>query len=123
MCVKDYQVPNTDIVLEKGLRVIIPLDSIHRDGDYFPEPEKFNPDRFRPEEVAKRHPFSFLPFGDGPRNCIGMRFGKMQVRVLLIALLRDYRFTLTPKTPTPLGINLRLPLITPDEVVLNVEKC
>ncbi|XP_005184401.2 probable cytochrome P450 6a13 [Musca domestica] len=123
MCVKDYQVPNTDIVLEKGLRVIIPLDSIHRDGDYFPEPEKFNPDRFRPEEVAKRHPFSFLPFGDGPRNCIGMRFGKMQAQIGLICLLQKFRFDRCPQTQIPMRYSkLSFLLGSEGGVYLKVEK-
>ncbi|NP_001352494.1 cytochrome P450-6a17-like [Musca domestica] len=119
----DYDTNVPGYVIPRGTLVYIPVDAIQNDEEIYPEPEEFRPECFEPEEMQKRHSLTWLPFGEGPRNCIGMRFGKMQVRVLLIALLRDYRFTLTPKTPTPLGINLRLPLITPDEVVLNVEKC
>ncbi|XP_073813631.1 probable cytochrome P450 6a21 [Musca autumnalis] len=120
----DYPTDVPGYVIPKGTMVYIPVDAIQNDPEIYPEPEKFIPERYDPEEVQKRHSMAWIPFGDGPRNCIGMRFGKMQVRVLLISLLRDYRFTLTKNTPVPLGINVILPLITPEkEVVLNVEKC
>ena len=82
--------------------VLIPADAIHRDPEIYPDPEKFDPERFSPEETQKRHPLTWLPFGDGPRNCIGMRFGKMQTYIGLSYLLRHYKFRLSSKTQNPL---------------------
>uniref|UniRef100_A0A1A9VV23 Cytochrome P450 n=1 Tax=Glossina austeni TaxID=7395 RepID=A0A1A9VV23_GLOAU len=83
VCVKDYRLPNSDLTLEKGLGIIIPIDAIHHDPEYFKEPEIFNPDRFASAAMAQQHPaFSFLPFGEGPRNCIGMRFENLVTKNL-----------------------------------------
>lgn len=63
ICTKDYQVPGKDLVIEKGLNLMLPMHAIHNDPEFFPNPDKFDPERFSPEEVKKRNPFTFLPFG------------------------------------------------------------
>ncbi|PNF28547.1 putative cytochrome P450 6a14, partial [Cryptotermes secundus] len=91
-CTKAYKIPDTDIVLEKGIRTVIPVLALHHDPKYYPDPERFDPERFSEEEKAKRHHYVYLPFGEGPRICIGMRFGLMQTKVGLVYLLSKYRF-------------------------------
>jgi len=60
-----------NLILEKGQKVVIPIYSLHHDSKYFEHPQKFNPERFSPEERAKLPNGVYLPFGDGPRTCIG----------------------------------------------------
>lgn len=119
-----YQLPNTNIVIPKGQPVIIPVHAIHHDADIYPDPECFNPDRFTPEEVAKRHQFSWIPFGEGPRICIGMRFGIVETKLGLAKLLTNYKFTLDrTKTAVPLKINATQFVLSPEEkIYLNIEK-
>ncbi|KAM8714441.1 hypothetical protein ACLKA7_014554 [Drosophila subpalustris] len=102
----DYVVPgHPKYVIEKGTQVIIPATAFHRDEDFYPEPEKFDPDRFSPEKVADRDSVEWLPFGDGPRNCIGMRFGLMQTRVGLTQLIKNFKFSVCETTEIPLKYN------------------
>jgi len=70
-CSKPYKIPGTDTVLEKGTSVTIPVAALHHDPKYYPEPERFDPERFSEEEKQKRHHYVYLPFGEGPRICIG----------------------------------------------------
>lgn len=111
---KDYPVPDTNHVLQQNTLVMIPVYAIHHDSDYYPNPEVFNPDRFKPEAVHKRHPQSFIPFGDGPRNCIGLRFGMMQARVGLVTLLRNFEFTTCSKSIIPLVFSKRNVVLSPE---------
>ncbi|XP_066249034.1 probable cytochrome P450 6a23 [Euwallacea similis] len=94
ICTKAYKVPNSDVILEKGTALQIPARGVHMDPEYYPNPDEFNPERFSKEEMAKRPDFTHLPFGDGPRICIGSRFALMQTKAGLIGFLSDTKFTL-----------------------------
>lgn len=71
VCTKDYTLPESDLLLKKGTSIQVPVIGLHYDPEYYPEPYKFDPNRFCPEEKAKRSQYVYLPFGTGPRNCIG----------------------------------------------------
>jgi cytochrome P450 len=77
-------------VLKKGHAALIFTYMLHRDERYFPDPEKFDPDRFLPENSRDRHAFTYIPFSAGKRNCIGQRFAMMEMKVLLLNLLRRF---------------------------------
>lgn len=70
-CTKEYAIPKTDVVLQEGTLVLISSLGIQHDPDYYPNPEVFDPDRFSPESKLSRHSCTWLPFGEGPRICIG----------------------------------------------------
>ncbi|KAH8345439.1 hypothetical protein KR084_000553 [Drosophila pseudotakahashii] len=103
MAAKRYVVPDhPKFVIEAGQSVIIPSSAIHHDPSIYPEPYEFRPERFSPEESTNRPSVAWLPFGDGPRNCIGLRFGQMQARIGLALLIKNFKFSTCSKTSEPL---------------------
>ncbi|KAK3089747.1 hypothetical protein FSP39_006170 [Pinctada imbricata] len=82
--VAGYKIP-------KDTALNISIYAVHHNPEYWPNPEKFDPDRFTPEEKAKRHPYAFLPFGHGPRNCIGMRLAYLEAKAAIASILQKYR--------------------------------
>lgn len=68
---KEYPLPGTKVVLPKRMRVVIPTYAIHRDPEYYPDPDTFNPEHFTEEAKKNRPQFTYMPFGEGPRICIG----------------------------------------------------
>ncbi|XP_063369398.1 cytochrome P450 6B5-like [Cydia amplana] len=94
-----YKIPETDITIDKGQLIKISVLGIHHDKKYYPHPEVFDPERFSPENVQARHKCAFLPFGEGQKQCIGIRFAQMQSWVGLAKLLLRYRVEPSAQTP------------------------
>lgn len=123
-CTKDYKVPGTDFVIEEGTTVEFGVFSFHRDPEYFPDPMKFDPERFNEENVKKILPFTYLPFGEGPRNCIGMRFGLLQAKLAIFKCLKNFKLSPCEKTTIPMKFKSSSFFMTPStsDLWLKVEK-
>ncbi|KAM8716412.1 hypothetical protein ACLKA7_003310 [Drosophila subpalustris] len=79
------------LILPKDTQINIHVFDIMRDPRHFPNPSEFNPDRFLPENTIDRHPFAFIPFSAGQRNCIGQKFAILEMKVLLVSIIRNFK--------------------------------
>ncbi|XP_026755083.1 cytochrome P450 6B2-like [Galleria mellonella] len=104
-------------VLDKGVRIHIPVYHLHHHPEHFPEPEEYRPERFYGNEKQDIKPYTYLPFGEGPRICIGMRFAKMQMMAGVITLLKKYRVELAEGTPRKLQFGARTIVTQPAEEI------
>jgi len=88
-CTKDWE--HNGIKIKTGMTVIIPLWALHRDPEQYPDPERFDPDRFMPGRKEKIDPYAFNTFGNGPRACIGQRFAYEMMKITMVQYLKEFR--------------------------------
>jgi cytochrome P450 len=120
---QDYTLGSTGIVIEKGMIVGIPVWALHHDPQYYPEPDLFKPERFLAENRERLVPYTYLPFGTGPRNCIGTRFALLETKIALIKVLSKYRFVKSKTTRIPLRfLPVGRPLLRCEHAAVGVEK-
>lgn len=119
----DYKVPGSNLVIEKGTPVFVPMIGLHCDPEYFPNPEKFDPERFSEKNKKNVRPFTYMPFGEGPHICIGMRLGILQTKLGLVSILRKYQVSPCEKTPIPVRLEKKSIVTTAEGGLhLNVRK-
>lgn len=103
--------PFSDFKIPQGMPVMIPIYAIQRDDTYFPDPLTFDPDRFSRENIKNIKPFTHLPFGSGPRKCIGEKLGLIQMKVGIVKILKDFRMEPNDNTPNEIVIVKSAPMI------------
>ncbi|XP_055679444.1 probable cytochrome P450 9f2 [Lutzomyia longipalpis] len=106
VCNRDFTLKydNKEYTFRKGDVFWIPMVSFHRNPEYYPEPDKFDPERFSDENKSSINPAAYVPFGVGPRNCIGSRFALMELKSILYYLILNFRLEPTSKTQIPLKL-------------------
>lgn len=107
----NYRIP-------KGSLISIAIILIQRNPSVWPNPMKFDPDRFLPENSKNRHPYAFVPFSAGPRNCIGQRFAQLEEKIVLTAVLRKWKVK-SVKTVDTIQYGGSLILRPNEEVLIN----
>ncbi|XP_023934742.1 probable cytochrome P450 6a14 [Bicyclus anynana] len=100
-CTKAYKLPNSGVLIEEGTQIFVPAHAIQMDPDIFADPETFDPERFSPENKKTIHPCHWMPFGEGPRKCLGLRQGYIQSKLALVKLLQTYELTMDARTQVP----------------------
>ncbi|XP_056907891.1 thromboxane-A synthase isoform X3 [Takifugu flavidus] len=106
----------------KGATFEIPAGFLHRDPEHWPDPDKFIPERFTPEAKASRHPFVYIPFGAGPRNCVGMRLAQLEMKMALVRLFRRFNLLACTETKVPLELKSSSTLGPKNGVFVKIER-
>ena len=121
-CNTDMMLGNTGIYLQKGHSVEVLVYAMHHNEEYFPNAEKFSPERFLPENRHLILPYTYMPFGNGPRNCIGIRFALMEIKLALAHILTRFKFTKIDKTEQTIEFLPLSVLLIPKSLTVGIEK-
>ncbi|CAF4959511.1 unnamed protein product [Pieris macdunnoughi] len=96
----DYKV-DENLTIPAGTPIYVNGIGMQYDSDIYPDPETFNPERFLPENEKDLKPFTFMPFGEGPRSCIAKRFAQISLRNAMSYLVLNFKFKSLPGAPKP----------------------
>lgn len=110
------------VPLPKDQVVEIPTIAVHYHPDYYPDPHRFDPQRWMPENKHLLVPYTYLPFGDGPRNCVGMRFAYQEIKLALAQVITKYRFEANSNTPDKFYFQPASPMLSVKEILVSIAR-
>ncbi|XP_029949494.1 cytochrome P450 3A40-like [Salarias fasciatus] len=96
-----------NLLIPKDMVVMVPVWPLHRNPEIWPEPEKFKPERFTKGNKETIDPYTYMPFGMGPRNCIGMRFALVSMKLVMTKILQRFSFSVCNETEIPVELDVQ----------------
>ncbi|KAB0798146.1 hypothetical protein PPYR_09139 [Photinus pyralis] len=99
------QIWDTTTTFKENTLCLIPIFAIHRDKKYYPNPDEFVPERFSSTNRDNIVPNTYMPFGFGPRNCIGSQFALLEIKTAVLYLVHEFEIVCTPKTKHPVKLS------------------
>ncbi|KYN37696.1 Cytochrome P450 6j1 [Trachymyrmex septentrionalis] len=106
-CTEEFELKGSDGIVCRvppGMEIMIPVQALNKDPQYWENPEEYDPERFNSDRKHNIDRFTFLPFGEGPRICVGMRMAQLQIKAGLAMIVKKYKLELSPKTQIPLKL-------------------
>ncbi|CAG2102769.1 unnamed protein product [Medioppia subpectinata] len=122
MASEEYKIGDTGLTIPKGMLVNFDVQTLHHNPDYYPDPDRWDPERFMPENRDQLVPYTYMPFGMGPRNCVGMRFALMEAKTAAAHLVNKFIFKKTAKTTVPPKLKKFEFLLTTEPLITAIEK-
>ncbi|KAL4715671.1 hypothetical protein ACJJTC_006250 [Scirpophaga incertulas] len=110
-CTRKFTIPELNLTIDEGVTVSIPLEGLQTDPQYFEDPFTFRPERFDPENNKKINKYIYMPFGEGPRACIGARLGHMQSLAGLATILSKFTVEPAPETKRRLSVEPKIDVV------------
>ncbi|KAF5308788.1 hypothetical protein FQR65_LT06021 [Abscondita terminalis] len=112
VCTEDYKLPNSTLTLSKGIPIFISILALHNDPQFYPNPQVFDPERFSVDNKKFITPYTYLPFGEGPRNCIGTRFALLTLKIGLVDIISNFEITSCLDTPKTIEFSAKTVFLT-----------
>ncbi|XP_065075484.1 probable cytochrome P450 9f2 [Ochlerotatus camptorhynchus] len=106
-CSQDFLLDDEGLRVQfkKGDTLWVSIWALHRDENYFPDPELFDPERFSVANKGNITPYTYMPYGAGPRNCIGMRLVSLAIKITLVDLVKNFKLALGTRMVQPLRLS------------------
>ena len=119
---QEYTLKKYNLTIPKGQVIEVPVYAIHHSEEFWPNPFKFDPDRFMPENRNKIVPYSYLPFAAGPRYCMGRRFALMETKLVLAQVIKRFRFFRVERTDIPIRKKNGFVINSPYDIIVGIER-
>ena len=109
-----------ELIVEEGTVINIPIYVLHHNAEYWSNPNKFDPERFNPHNEKSYPTFAYLPFGEGPRQCIAKNFSLMEAKMVLVTILKEFQFKRTTDTEEPLDLCVGITMFPKNGINLSI---